>query len=91
MVKRRGRRPSQASPSPSFHTTPTKRVRASSDLTCIATLPYTEGLQRYSRAFGDGPRNFDHGQVTRTTLEQAFPSPSFHTTPMGGRLSSRQI
>ncbi|GFV12117.1 hypothetical protein TNCV_1796041 [Trichonephila clavipes] len=29
----------------------------------------------------------NHGQVTRTTPETAHPSPNFHTTPTGGRLS----
>ncbi|GFX20688.1 hypothetical protein TNCV_4270201 [Trichonephila clavipes] len=33
----------------------------------------------------------NHGQVTWTTPEMAFPSPSHHTTPTGGRLSCRQI
>ncbi|GFX35380.1 hypothetical protein TNCV_101871 [Trichonephila clavipes] len=28
-----------------------------------------------------------HGQVTRTTPELAAPSPNYHTTPTGGRLS----
>ncbi|GFV82796.1 uncharacterized protein TNCV_4147641 [Trichonephila clavipes] len=34
----------------------------------------------YTRAFGDGPRNFEPGQVT--TSELASPSPNYHTTPM---------
>ncbi|GFX41269.1 hypothetical protein TNCV_2219671 [Trichonephila clavipes] len=33
----------------------------------------------------------NHGQVTRTTPELATLSPNYHTTPMGRRLSSRQI
>ncbi|GFT37598.1 hypothetical protein TNCV_4900971 [Trichonephila clavipes] len=33
----------------------------------------------------------NHGQVTRMTPELASPSPNCHTTPMGGRFSSRQI
>ncbi|GFU49899.1 uncharacterized protein TNCV_4686561 [Trichonephila clavipes] len=33
----------------------------------------------------------NHGQVTWTTLELTTPSPNYHTTPGGGRLSSRQI
>ncbi|GFY07327.1 transposable element Tc3 transposase [Trichonephila clavipes] len=48
------------------------------------TIHYTpEGLNinvalfSYTRAFGDGPRHFKHGQVTRTTLELA---PPFLTT-----------
>ncbi|GFW31020.1 hypothetical protein TNCV_4522891 [Trichonephila clavipes] len=32
-----------------------------------------------------------HGQVTRPTPELALPSPNYHTTPTGERLSSRQI
>ncbi|GFV51005.1 uncharacterized protein TNCV_2540931 [Trichonephila clavipes] len=48
-------------------------------------------LLSYTRSFGDGPRNFDHGQVTWTTHELAPPSPNYHTTPEGGRFSSRQI
>ncbi|GFV19490.1 hypothetical protein TNCV_3664221 [Trichonephila clavipes] len=33
----------------------------------------------------------NHGQVTRMTPELAPQSPNYHTTPTGGRLSSRQI
>ncbi|GFV36684.1 hypothetical protein TNCV_1033601 [Trichonephila clavipes] len=33
----------------------------------------------------------NHGQVTWTTPELAPPYPNYHTTPTGGRLSSRQI
>ncbi|GFV58814.1 hypothetical protein TNCV_3731501 [Trichonephila clavipes] len=29
----------------------------------------------------------NHGQVTRMTPKNALPSPNFHTTPTGGRLS----
>ncbi|GFW61345.1 uncharacterized protein TNCV_4136631 [Trichonephila clavipes] len=32
-----------------------------------------------------------HGQVTWMTLELVPPSPNYHTTPTGGRFSSRQI
>ncbi|GFV82633.1 hypothetical protein TNCV_1618621 [Trichonephila clavipes] len=32
-----------------------------------------------------------HGQVARTTPEMTPFSPNYHTTPTGGRLSSRQI
>ncbi|GFW87144.1 hypothetical protein TNCV_5124981 [Trichonephila clavipes] len=41
----------------------------------------------YSRDLGDGPRNLDHGQVTRTSPELVPPSSNFHTTPTRGRLS----
>ncbi|GFU77663.1 hypothetical protein TNCV_958741 [Trichonephila clavipes] len=33
----------------------------------------------------------NHGQVTWATPELAPPSPNYHTTPTGGRFSSRQI
>ncbi|GFU62075.1 hypothetical protein TNCV_4892931 [Trichonephila clavipes] len=33
----------------------------------------------------------NHGQVTWTTPELAPPSPNYHTTPTGGRFSSRQV
>ncbi|GFW72655.1 hypothetical protein TNCV_3798831 [Trichonephila clavipes] len=33
----------------------------------------------------------NHGQVTWTTPELAPHSPNYHTTPTGGRFSSRQI
>ncbi|GFY00548.1 hypothetical protein TNCV_2139451 [Trichonephila clavipes] len=33
----------------------------------------------------------NHGQVTWTTPELVPPSPNYHTTPTGGRFSSRQI
>ncbi|GFW30178.1 hypothetical protein TNCV_1054891 [Trichonephila clavipes] len=33
----------------------------------------------------------NYGQVTWTTPELAPPSPNYHTTPTGGRFSSRQI
>ncbi|GFW12303.1 hypothetical protein TNCV_2489471 [Trichonephila clavipes] len=45
----------------------------------------------YTRAFGDGPRNFEPWSITWTTPELASPSPNYHTTPTGGRFSSRQI
>ncbi|GFU11835.1 hypothetical protein TNCV_4192521 [Trichonephila clavipes] len=40
---------------------------------------------RYQRAFGDGSRNLNHGQVIWTTPELAPPSPNSHMTSMGGR------
>ncbi|GFU31245.1 uncharacterized protein TNCV_1742371 [Trichonephila clavipes] len=33
----------------------------------------------YTRAFGDGPRILNHGQVTWTSPELAPPSPNYHT------------
>ncbi|GFU55436.1 hypothetical protein TNCV_2550241 [Trichonephila clavipes] len=47
-------------------------------------------LFNYTRAFGDDLVFLNHGQVTRTTPELAPPSPTYHTTPTGGRLSSQQ-
>ncbi|GFW09124.1 hypothetical protein TNCV_315351 [Trichonephila clavipes] len=45
----------------------------------------------YTRAFGDGPRNFEpwSGDVDDTSAD--ILSPNYHTTPSGGRFSSRQI
>ncbi|GFY24889.1 hypothetical protein TNCV_2690801 [Trichonephila clavipes] len=37
--------------------------------------------QHYTRAFDNGPRNFEPCQVTWTTPEMAPPSPNYHTTP----------
>ncbi|GFW18484.1 hypothetical protein TNCV_1185111 [Trichonephila clavipes] len=45
----------------------------------------------YTRALATERVIFNHGQVTRTTADLAPPSPNYHTTPTGGRLSSRQI
>ncbi|GFT66594.1 hypothetical protein TNCV_2737831 [Trichonephila clavipes] len=46
--------------------------------------------RNYTVALGDGPRNFEpwSSDVDDTA---GIPSPNYHTTPMGGRLSSRQI
>ncbi|GFV61882.1 hypothetical protein TNCV_4106861 [Trichonephila clavipes] len=47
-------------------------------------------LGNYTRAFGDGPRNFEPwSSDVDDTCELA--SPLLTTTPMGGRFSSRQI
>ncbi|GFU13461.1 uncharacterized protein TNCV_937701 [Trichonephila clavipes] len=55
----------------------------------LTTTPHQrEELFSYTRAFSDIPRNFE---VPRTTPELASPSPNYHITPTGGRLSSRQI
>ncbi|GFX03057.1 hypothetical protein TNCV_4288401 [Trichonephila clavipes] len=40
----------------------------------------------YSRAFGDGPSNFEQWSNDETP-ELATPSPNFHTSPTEGRLS----
>ncbi|GFW75762.1 hypothetical protein TNCV_4429451 [Trichonephila clavipes] len=65
-----------------YRTTPMGGHCVSTDLASIGSST------RYTRAFGDGPRNFEHGQVTRTTPKLELPSPNYHTTPKGGRLSS---
>ncbi|GFV07030.1 hypothetical protein TNCV_2664091 [Trichonephila clavipes] len=44
-------------------------------------------LFSYTRAFSDGPCNFEPW----SSDELAPPSPNCHTTPTGGRFSSRQI
>ncbi|GFY05260.1 hypothetical protein TNCV_2207061 [Trichonephila clavipes] len=48
-------------------------------------------LRIYTRAFGDGSHHCESCQETRKTPELAPSSPNYHTTPPGGRLSSRQI
>ncbi|GFV36048.1 hypothetical protein TNCV_2868061 [Trichonephila clavipes] len=45
----------------------------------------------YTRAFGDGPRNFEPRSSDVEDTSAVTPSPNNHTTPMGGRFSSRQI
>ncbi|GFV55774.1 hypothetical protein TNCV_167591 [Trichonephila clavipes] len=50
---------------------------------CILTSPCSA-----TRAFGDGPRNLNNGQVPSATPEL---TPLSSTTPTGGHLSSRQI
>ncbi|GFV35917.1 hypothetical protein TNCV_2866761 [Trichonephila clavipes] len=56
----------------------------------IRMLSITELSKRvYTRAFGDGPRNFE--TWSWTTPELAPPSPNYHTKPTGGRFSSLQI
>ncbi|GFU01951.1 uncharacterized protein TNCV_1524371 [Trichonephila clavipes] len=47
------------------------------------TLIRIQGWDSYTRAFRDGPRSFEHGQVTWTTPELA--PPLLTTTPTGGR------
>ncbi|GFV53658.1 hypothetical protein TNCV_1042651 [Trichonephila clavipes] len=69
-------------------TRPPRFVGSSSDVARVSNIQH---LWSYSRDCGDGPRNFELSQVTRTTPELASTSPNFHTTPTGGRLSSRQI
>ncbi|GFU62267.1 hypothetical protein TNCV_4859781 [Trichonephila clavipes] len=45
----------------------------------------------YSRAFGDGPHNFESWSSDEDDIKAGTSSPNYHTTPTGGRLSSRQI
>ncbi|GFW76981.1 hypothetical protein TNCV_2593611 [Trichonephila clavipes] len=45
----------------------------------------------YTRAFGDGPRNFEPWSNDVDDTLAGTPSPNYHTTPTGGRFSSRQI
>ncbi|GFV21081.1 hypothetical protein TNCV_1568771 [Trichonephila clavipes] len=45
-------------------------------------------FENYTRAFGDGPRNFEPWS---SDVDDIIPSPNYPTTPTGGRFSSRQI
>ncbi|GFX83662.1 hypothetical protein TNCV_326111 [Trichonephila clavipes] len=86
--------PQLALPSPNFHT---------NERTFEPRPLYTASLQRYRARTHDTPVMttrgllatdhviLNHGQVTWTTPELAPPSPNYHTTPTGGRFSSRQI
>ncbi|GFT41868.1 hypothetical protein TNCV_1667231 [Trichonephila clavipes] len=44
-----------------------------------------------TRAFDDGPRHFEPWSSDVDDTGAGTPSPNYHTTPTGGRLSSRQI
>ncbi|GFX42349.1 hypothetical protein TNCV_110691 [Trichonephila clavipes] len=79
--------------SPYYHTTPTegmfepqqiKRASAPLHSESSATLA-ARGLLATDHVI------LNHGQVTWTTPEPAPFSPNYHTTPTGGRFSSRQI
>ncbi|GFS96058.1 hypothetical protein TNCV_2928081 [Trichonephila clavipes] len=49
-------------------------------------------LFSYTRTFGDGLRNFEPWSSDKDiTLAGTPPSPNYHTTLTGGRLSSQQI
>ncbi|GFY31549.1 hypothetical protein TNCV_4693931 [Trichonephila clavipes] len=48
-------------------------------------------LFNYTRAFGDRPRNLDPWSRRGQHLGWQLSSPNYHTTPAGGRLSSRKI
>ncbi|GFU75707.1 putative DD41D transposase [Trichonephila clavipes] len=45
----------------------------------------------YTRAFGDGPRNFEPWSSDVDDTLAGTPSPNYRTTPTGGHFSSRQI
>ncbi|GFV37255.1 hypothetical protein TNCV_92281 [Trichonephila clavipes] len=45
----------------------------------------------YTRAFGDGPRNYEPWSSDQDDTELAPRSPNYHSTPKGKRLCSRQI
>ncbi|GFW16934.1 hypothetical protein TNCV_2760621 [Trichonephila clavipes] len=51
--------------------------------------PASVSANSYTRAFDDGPRNFEAWSSEWMTPELALPSPTF--TPTGGRFSSGQI
>ncbi|GFT59041.1 uncharacterized protein TNCV_186321 [Trichonephila clavipes] len=63
---------------------PRKKPRLASRLMKIGSQ-LTPGLPRLALVI------LNHGHVTKTTPEITPPSSNFHTTPTGGRLSSRQI
>ncbi|GFV89735.1 hypothetical protein TNCV_827271 [Trichonephila clavipes] len=48
-------------------------------------------VRSYTRAFGDGPRNFEPWLSDVDDTLAGTPSPNYHTTPTGGRFSSRQV
>ncbi|GFW14059.1 hypothetical protein TNCV_3546481 [Trichonephila clavipes] len=50
-----------------------------------------DSIPSYTRAFGDGPRNFEPWSSDVDDTLAVTPSPNYHTTPTGGRFSSRQI
>ncbi|GFW73174.1 hypothetical protein TNCV_484001 [Trichonephila clavipes] len=94
--------PELAPPSPNYHTPPTGG-RLSFRQILRASLPYTADLHWYWARTRDKVSHarrgllvtdhviLNHGQVTWMTPELAPPSLNYHTTPMEGRLSSRQI
>ncbi|GFX46208.1 hypothetical protein TNCV_2298571 [Trichonephila clavipes] len=64
---------------------PDKAVVLSDSCSALQALATTRGLLATDHVI------LNHGQVTWTTPELAPPSPNYHTTPTGGRFSSRQI
>ncbi|GFS65108.1 hypothetical protein TNCV_1636011 [Trichonephila clavipes] len=55
------------------------------EITHFHSKEFLHPISSYSRAFGDGSSNFEHGQATRTTPELA--PPFLTSTPTGERLS----
>ncbi|GFV59507.1 hypothetical protein TNCV_4791251 [Trichonephila clavipes] len=49
------------------------------------------GPAGFPRTFDDGPRNFEPWSSNEDDTWACSPCPNYHTTPMGGHLSSRQI
>ncbi|GFS55499.1 hypothetical protein TNCV_1627481 [Trichonephila clavipes] len=63
-----------------------ERAAARSNMSWLKVLSLLhEGFWRRNHVI------LNHGQVTWMTPEMAPPSPNYHTTPKGGRFSSRQI
>ncbi|GFW01466.1 hypothetical protein TNCV_5031161 [Trichonephila clavipes] len=44
-----------------------------------------KSMLSYTRAFGDGPRNFEPWSSDVDDTLAGTPSPNYHTTPTGGR------
>ncbi|GFX56623.1 hypothetical protein TNCV_3954501 [Trichonephila clavipes] len=70
-------------------------VNRSPDLWCVSPKHYHSiifvALFSYTRAFGDGPRNFEPWSSEVDDTWAGTPTPNYHTTSTGGRFSSRQI
>ncbi|GFX08553.1 hypothetical protein TNCV_4170521 [Trichonephila clavipes] len=56
-----------------------------------ALSPHPRFLGDYTRAFGDGRRNFEPWSSDVDYTRADTPSLNYHTTPPGIRFSSRQI
>ncbi|GFU74175.1 hypothetical protein TNCV_4571801 [Trichonephila clavipes] len=60
----------------------------------LKTLQYAVSLiyeSNFTRAFDDGPRNFELWSSDVDDTELAPLSPNYHTTPTGKRFNSQQI
>ncbi|GFV95827.1 hypothetical protein TNCV_1728771 [Trichonephila clavipes] len=69
---------------------PSARIRTTPFRTVTGTKAWGNS-QSYTRAFGDGPRNFEPWSSDVDDTLARTPSPNYHTTPTRGRFSSRQI